>query len=32
MIADNIILVGDPARVDLVSSFFDSKKYEIQKT
>ena len=30
MIADNIILVGDPARVDLVSSFFDSKKYEIQ--
>jgi uridine phosphorylase len=30
MLADNIILVGDPARVDLVSSFFDTKKYEIQ--
>jgi uridine phosphorylase len=28
MIADNIILVGDPARVDLVASFFDTKKYE----
>ena len=30
MVADNIILVGDPARVDLVSSFFDTKKYETQ--
>lgn len=29
-IADNIILVGDPARIDMISSFFDTKKYEIQ--
>ena len=28
MLADNIILVGDPARVDLVASFFDKKKAE----
>ena len=26
MLADNIILVGDPARVDLVASFFDKQK------
>lgn len=28
MLADNVILVGDPSRVDLVSSFFDTKKFE----
>ncbi len=26
---DNIILVGDPGRVDLVASFFDSRDYEV---
>lgn len=28
MLADNIILVGDPGRVDMVSAFFDKKIYE----
>ena len=28
MVSDNIILVGDPARVNTVSSFFDKKIYE----
>ena len=28
-LTDRIILVGDPARVDLVASFFDSKTFEI---
>lgn len=28
-LTDRIILVGDPARVDLVASFFDSKKFEV---
>ena len=26
-LADNIILVGDPGRVELVSSFFESKEF-----
>jgi uridine phosphorylase len=29
-LADNIILVGDPARVHLVASFFDSKECSVQ--
>lgn len=29
MLVDNVILVGDPARVDMVASFFDKKIYEI---
>ena len=29
-LADNIILVGDPARVNLVASFFDSKECSVQ--
>lgn len=28
-LTDNIILVGDPARVDMVASFFDSKTFEV---
>lgn len=28
-ITDNIIVVGDPGRVDLVASFFDSKNFEV---
>ncbi len=28
-LTDNIILVGDPARVDLVASFFDTKTFEV---
>lgn len=28
-LTDRIILVGDPARVDLVASFFDSKTFEV---
>jgi len=27
-LTDNIILVGDPARVNLVASFFDTKTFE----
>lgn len=27
---DNIILVGDPSRVDMVASFFDSIEYDVQ--
>ncbi len=26
---DNVILVGDPGRVDLVASFFDTREYEV---
>ncbi|MGL5635701.1 MAG: nucleoside phosphorylase [Bacteroidales bacterium] len=29
-ISDKVILVGDPGRVDLVASFFDSKEFEVQ--
>lgn len=29
-LTDNIILVGDPGRVDLVASFFDTKDFEVQ--
>lgn len=29
-LTDNIILVGDPARVDMVASFFDSKTFEVR--
>ena len=29
-LADRIILVGDPARVDVVASFFDSRTFEVQ--
>ena len=29
-IADKVILVGDPGRVDLVASFFDEKEFEVQ--
>ena len=29
MLVDNIILVGDPGRVDLVASFFDKKIHEV---
>ena len=29
MLCDNIILVGDPARVDMVASFFDSRTAEV---
>lgn len=29
LLTDNIILVGDPARVDLVASFFDTKTAEV---
>lgn len=29
MLADNIVLVGDPARVDMVASFFSKKTYEV---
>lgn len=29
-LTDNIILVGDPGRVDLVASFFDTKTFEVQ--
>ena len=29
MLCDNIILVGDPARVDMVASFFDEKTAEV---
>ena len=28
-LTDRIILVGDPGRVDLVASFFDSKTFEV---
>ncbi len=28
-LTDRIILVGDPARVDMVASFFDSKTFEV---
>lgn len=28
-LTDRIILVGDPARVDMVASFFDSKTYDV---
>lgn len=28
-LTDNIILVGDPARVDMVASFFDSRSFEV---
>lgn len=28
-LTDNIILVGDPARVDMVASFFDTKTFEV---
>lgn len=28
-LTDNVILVGDPARVDMVASFFDTKDYEV---
>ncbi len=30
MLADTIILVGDPGRVDKVSAFFDSVEYKVQ--
>ena len=29
-LTDNIILVGNPGRVDLVASFFDTKTFEVQ--
>jgi len=29
-LTDRIILVGDPARVDVVASFFDSRTFEVQ--
>lgn len=29
-LTDSIILVGDPGRVDMVASFFDSKDFEVQ--
>lgn len=29
MLADNVILVGDPARVNLVASFFDKITHEV---
>lgn len=29
-LSDRIILVGDPARVDMVASFFDSRTFEVQ--
>lgn len=29
-LADRIMLVGDPARVELVASFFDTKTFEVQ--
>ena len=29
-LADRIILVGDPARVDVVASFFDSRTCDVQ--
>ncbi|MGL5919941.1 MAG: phosphorylase, partial [Bacteroidales bacterium] len=29
-ISDKIILVGDPGRVELVASFFDSREFEVQ--
>ncbi|MDE6085222.1 MAG: nucleoside phosphorylase [Muribaculaceae bacterium] len=29
MLTDRVILVGDPARVDIVASFFDSKTFEV---
>lgn len=29
-LTDNIILVGDPARVELVASFFDSRDFDVQ--
>lgn len=29
-LTDRIILVGDPARVDMVASFFDSRTFEVQ--
>ncbi len=29
MLTDRVILVGDPARVDLVASFFDTKTFEV---
>lgn len=29
-LTDNIILVGDPGRVELVASFFDEKTFEVQ--
>ncbi len=29
MLTDRIILVGDPARVDIVASFFDTKTFEV---
>jgi uridine phosphorylase len=29
-LADTVILVGDPARVDMVASFFDEKECEVQ--
>ena len=28
-LTDNIILVGDPGRVDMVASFFDTKTFEV---
>ena len=30
MLADKVILVGDPGRVDLVASHFDTKECDIQ--
>lgn len=29
-LTDNIILVGDPARVDMVAEFFDTRDYEVR--
>ena len=29
-LTDRIILVGDPSRVDMVASFFDTKTFEVQ--
>ena len=29
-LTDRIILVGDPARVDMVASFFDTIDYDVQ--
>ncbi len=29
-LTDNIILVGDPGRVDMVAGFFDTKSFEVQ--
>ncbi|MBD5180278.1 MAG: nucleoside phosphorylase [Bacteroidales bacterium] len=29
MLTDRVILVGDPARVDIVASFFDSRTFEV---